>query len=143
MTETTKAPIWFWITGAVALIWNAIGLLAYIQQALMSAEEFAALPQSQQDLLATQPAWVSAAFAIAVFAGFAATIALLMRKRVAVRLFLVSLLAVLVQFSSYFIIDGYMEFITGQGWAIPALVVVFALGFLIFSRQAEKNGLLH
>ncbi len=142
MTETTKAPIWFWITGAVALIWNALGLLAYFQQVLMSAEEFSALPQLQQDLLATQPAWVSAAFAIAVFVGFAATITLLMRKRVAVRLFLVSLLAVIVQFSSYFIIDGYREFIAGEEWAIPTLVVVFALAFLLFSRQAEKNGLL-
>lgn len=142
MTDTTKAPVWFWIAGAVALVWNALGVLAYLQQVSMSAEDFAAMPPVQQDLLATQPSWVMAAFAIAVFGGFAASIALLMRKRVAVRLFLVSLLAVIVQFSSYFVIDGYMEFISGQGWAMPVLIAVFALGFLLFSRHAEKKGLL-
>ncbi|MGB5723645.1 MAG: hypothetical protein WBM39_04460, partial [Parasphingorhabdus sp.] len=82
MTQKTKAPIWFWVASAVALVWNALGVFAYIQQVLMSAEQFASLPQQQQDLLASQPTWVTAAFAVAVFAGFVAAIVLLMRKRV-------------------------------------------------------------
>lgn len=142
MTEKQKVPIWFWIIGAVALVWNALGVFAYVQQVLMSAEQFAALPQQQQDLLASQPGWVTAAFAIAVFAGFIAAIVMLMRKRVAVRLFLVSLLAVIVQFSSYFIIDGYSEYVADQGWAMPVLIVAFALAFLLIARHAEKKALL-
>jgi hypothetical protein len=143
MTDGKKAPIWFWIVAAISFIWNAVGILAYFQQFMMSAADFAALPEPQQNLLATQPFWVTAAFAIAVFAGFAASVALLMRKRVAVRLFLVSFLAVLVQFSSYFIIDGYREYITDQGWAMPALIAVLALGFLVLARQSERKGLLN
>ena len=142
MTEKTKAPIWFWVASAVALVWNALGVFAYVQQVLMSSEQFAALPQQQQDLLASQPGWVTAAFAIAVFAGFTAAIVMLMRKRVAVRLFLVSLLAVIVQFSSYFIIDGYSEYVSDQGWAMPVLIVAFALAFLLIARHAEKKALL-
>ena len=142
MTEKTKAPIWFWVASAVALVWNALGVFAYVQQVLMSSEQFAALPQQQQDLLASQPGWVTAAFAIAVFAGFTAAIVMLMRKRVAVRLFLVSLLAVIVQFSSYFIIDGYSEYVADQGWAMPVLIVAFALAFLLIARHAEKKALL-
>ena len=142
MIEQAKTPIWFWIMGAVALIWNVIGVLAYLQQALMSAEEFAALPPAEQHLLATQPSWVSAAFAIAVFAGFVAAVAMLMQKRVAVRLFLVSLLAVVAQFSSYFIIDGLREYMSGQGWLMPVLILLFAVGFLLISWQAEQKGLL-
>ncbi|MFK7841638.1 MAG: hypothetical protein AB8B54_05175 [Sphingorhabdus sp.] len=143
MQETNKAPIWFWVFGVVALIWNALGLFAYFQQVTMSAEQFAALPEVQQDLLASQPVWVSAAFAIAVFAGLAASIALLVRKRIAVRLFLVSLLGVLVQVSSYFIIDRYREFMSEQGWTMPILIAVIALIFLVISRSAEKKSLLH
>ena len=142
MTEKTKAPIWFWVASASALVWNALGVFAYVQQVLMSSEQFAALPQQQQDLLASQPGWVTAAFAIAVFAGFTAAIVMLMRKRVAVRLFLVSLLAVIVQFSSYFIIDGYSEYVADQGWAMPVLIVAFALAFLLIARHAEKKALL-
>ncbi|MEO9600697.1 hypothetical protein [Parasphingorhabdus sp.] len=143
MTDKTKAPIWFWVVGVVALLWNALGVSAYFQQILMSAEQFAALPQVQQELLSTQPTWVTAAFAIAVFAGLAASIALLIRKRLAVRLFLVSLLAVIVQFSSYFIIDGYKEFVAEQGWAMPILIVIFGVAFFLFARHAEQKGLLN
>ncbi|WP_417621652.1 hypothetical protein [Parasphingorhabdus sp.] len=142
MTDTSKAPIWFWVTAVIALLWNGLGLFAYLQQIMMSAEQFAALPEAQQDLLATQPSWVMAAFAIAVFAGFLAAILLLMRKRIAVRLFLLSLLAVVVQFSSYFIIDGYWEFISGRGWMMPALIVIFAIGFAWMAWHEEQAGLL-
>lgn len=142
MTDQAKLPIWFWIVGVVALLWNGIGVLAYLQQVMMSAEEFAALPEAQQNLLSTQPVWVTAAFAIAVFAGLVASISWLLKKRIAVRLFLLSLLAVIVQFSSYFIIDGYREFMSGQGWLMPVLILLFAGGFLLFAWQAEKKGLL-
>lgn len=142
MTDQAKLPIWFWIVGVIALLWNGIGVLAYLQQVMMSAEEFAALPEVQQNLLSTQPVWVTAAFAIAVFAGFVASICWLLKKRIAVRLFLLSLLAVIVQFSSYFIVDGYREFISDQGWLMPALILLFAIGFLLLAWQAEKKGLL-
>jgi di/tricarboxylate transporter len=142
MTDQAKLPIWFWIVGVVALLWNGIGVLAYLQQVMMSAEEFAGLPEVQQNLLSTQPVWVTAAFAIAVFAGFVASICWLLKKRVAVRLFLLSLLAVIVQFSSYFMVDGYREFISDQGWLMPALILLFAIGFLLLAWQAEKKGLL-
>ncbi|WP_417612124.1 hypothetical protein [Parasphingorhabdus sp.] len=142
MTVKTKAPIWFWVVGVVALLWNGLGVAAYLQQIAMSAADFAALPRVQQDLLSTLPFWVTAAFAIAVFAGFVASISWLLRKRIAVRLFLLSLLAVIVQFSSYFIIDGYWEFISSQGWIMPALIVLFAIGFLLLSWRAERTGLL-
>lgn len=142
MTDKTKAPIWFWLVGVVALLWNGVGVLAYLQQVTMSAAQFAALPELQQDLLSTQPFWVTAAFAIAVFAGFVGSISWLLQKRVTVRLFLLSLLAVIVQFSSYFIIDGYMEFISGQGWIMPVLILLFAAGLAGISWQAERQGLL-
>ncbi len=142
MTDQTRLPIWFWIVGVVALLWNGMGVFAYLQQALMGAEEFAALPEVQQNLLAAQPFWVTAAFAIAVFAGFVASIAWLSRKQIAVRLFLLSLLAVIVQFSSYFIIDEYVQFISVQGWAMPVLILVLAVGFLLIVRHTKKKGYL-
>tara|TARA_R110000850_G_scaffold131727_3_gene252622 strand:+ start:1833 stop:2264 length:432 start_codon:yes stop_codon:yes gene_type:complete len=142
MSDQAKVPIWFWIVGVIALLWNGIGVLAYLQQVMMSAEEFAALPEVQQNLLSTQPVWVTAAFAIAVFAGLVASICWLLKKRIAVRLFLLSLLAVIVQFSSYFIVDGYREFVSGQGWLMPALILLCAIAFLLIAWQAEKRGFL-
>jgi len=142
MTDQGKLPIWFWVVGAIALLWNGMGVYAYLDQALMSAEEFAALPEVQQDLLTSQPVWVTAAFAIAVFAGFVASIAFLLRKQIAIRLFLVSLVGAIVQISSYFVIDGYMEFISAYGWTLPALILIFAIGFWLIARHAANKGFL-
>jgi len=119
-----------------------MGVGAYLQSVMMTAEDFAALPQVQQDLIANQPFWVTAAFAIAVFAGFLGAIMLLMRKRVAVRLFLLSLIAVVVQFSSYFIIDEYIDFISSQGWTMPIAIPVIAIALYFFVRHTEKIGIL-
>lgn len=142
MENATKAPMWFWALAIIALIWNGLGVGAYFQQMLMSAEDFAALPEFQRNLLISQPFWATAAFAIAVFAGFAGAITMLMRRRIAVRIFILSFVAVLVQISSYFILDGYLEFINSQGWTMPILIPVFALAFILLARKFEKDGIL-
>ncbi|MEL6874242.1 MAG: hypothetical protein AAGM33_02095 [Pseudomonadota bacterium] len=142
MSKTHKATMGFWAIGVIAILWNGLGVAAYFQQMMMSAEDFAALPELQQQLLSSQPFWVTAAFAVAVFAGFLASIVLLLRKRLAVRLFLLSLIAVIIQFSSYFILDGYLEFIGTQGWIMPLTIPLFAVGFLLFSSRYEKAGIL-
>ncbi|MEH6789725.1 hypothetical protein [Parasphingorhabdus sp.] len=142
MMDQAKPPIWFWIVGVIALLWNGIGLSAYFGQVMMSAEDFAALPEMQQDLLAAQPIWFTAAFAIAVFSGFVASVCWLLKKRIAVRLFLVSLLAVIVQFSGYFILDGYTEQMAAAGWLMPGLIVIFAVVWLLIAQQTEKMGVL-
>ncbi len=35
-----KVPIWYWLVSAVALVWNALGVMVYLQQAFMSVEDF-------------------------------------------------------------------------------------------------------
>lgn len=142
MGTAEKAPTWFWAVAIIALIWNALGVGAYFQQMLMSAEDFAALPELQRNLLISQPFWATAAFAIAVFAGLAGAITMLMRKRIAVRIFFLSFVGVLVQYSSYVILDGYLEFIGSQGWVMPILIPVFALAFILLARKFETDGVL-
>ena len=77
----TKPPVWFWIVSIVALIWNGLGVMAYLARAYATDEMIAALPPEQQaEFLAEHPAWYTAAFAIAVFAGVLGCLALLLRK---------------------------------------------------------------
>lgn len=143
MSEMNKPPIWFWIIGVFALLWNAMGLGAYFQQFMMSAEAFAALRPEQQDLLVNQPFWLTAAFAVAVFAGFVGSILLLMRKRLAVRMFLLSMVAVFVQFGGLFLALGYADILTGAEWIMPILVPVLAIGFYLYARKIEQQAILN
>jgi hypothetical protein len=70
------------------------------------------------------PAWLWLDYAVAVLAGTGGAIALLLRRRVAVPLFLLSLIAVVVQF-------GYV-FIATDIIAIKGVVVAMAFPILIF-----------
>jgi hypothetical protein len=142
MTDGTKAPIWFWIIGAITLLWNTMGLAAYFQQFMMSADAFSALRPEQQNLLLNQPVWLTSAFAVAVFAGFVGSILLLVRKRLAVRMFLLSMIAVFIQFGGLFLFLGYADMLIGGEWIMPILIPIFAVGFYLYARKAEKDALL-
>lgn len=119
-----------------------MGLGAYFQQFMMSAETFAALRPEQQYLLVSQPFWLTAAFAIAVFAGFVGSILLLARKRLAVRLYLLSMVAVFIQFGGLFLAFGYADVLIGGEWIMPILVPICAVGLYLYARKTEQAGLL-
>lgn len=136
-----KPPIWYWAISALALVWNALGVMAYLQQAFMSAEDFKNLDPAQQDLLASQPQWITAAFAIAVFAGFVGCILLLMRKKIAVRMLILSFAAVVVQYSGFYL-EGYWHGLSGAALAMPILIPVIALGLIFFARHFERRAVL-
>lgn len=57
MSTSTKPPVWFWIVAIVALLWNALGIMAYLMRAYLTDEAIAALPQEQQVYIQNQPAW--------------------------------------------------------------------------------------
>ncbi len=82
----------FWIIGAVALIWNAMGAMNYLWQ--VSADSLAGFPESHRAIIETRPAWATGAFAIAVFGGALGCLLLLLRKSSAYYLFIASLLGV-------------------------------------------------
>lgn len=77
---TTK----FYSIAVLALIWNLMGVGAYLIQAFMTEEMIATLPEEQQaEFLVEHPAWYTALFALAVFGGALACILLLARKKMA------------------------------------------------------------
>jgi hypothetical protein len=86
-----KAPIWLRIVAALGLVWNLFGVYAYLQTVGMLAGGDAAMSS------AAMPKWVTGAFAIAVFAGALGCLVLLMLKRMATMLLVLSLLGVIVE----------------------------------------------
>ncbi|MBN2868591.1 MAG: hypothetical protein JXK08_07965, partial [Flavobacteriaceae bacterium] len=57
-TTAQKPPIWFWIVSVIALLWNAMGVMAYLGQAFLTEEALAAMPPEQQEIYSIDyPAW--------------------------------------------------------------------------------------
>lgn len=144
MSESTNKPrIDFWIIGIAALIWNLMGVYFYLQQAYMTDEDLAALPQEQQAIYANIPSWVTAAFAIAVFGGTLACILLLLRKKLATTIFTVSLLGIIAQNSHTFFMSDSMENIGIVSLILSAMVILIGIFLLWYSKKKETAGILN
>jgi hypothetical protein len=143
MTNSTNKPtVLFWIIGVVALIWNAMGVNAYIQQAYNTESYKAMLSPEQLEMANNTPAWAIAMFAIAVFGATLGSIFLLMRKKVAGTLFVVSFLALLIDMGHTFFAglgaDAY-----GPGGIMMPIMIFGIGGFLIwYAKNATKKGWL-
>lgn len=134
--STNKPPIWFWIVSVIALIWNAMGVMQYLGQAYNTESFKSQYTAEQLEMMSNTPAWAMAAFAVGVFAGLLGSVTLLLRKKWAYNLFLLSLLGVLVQmFHNLFIVKSVAVY--GPAAAImTGLILVFALLFFWFSKKS-------
>jgi len=84
-----KPHLSFWIVAIAGLIWNLMGSMNYIMQT--NPETVAQMPDVYQMIINGRPSWATGGFAIAVFGGSVGCILLLLRKNVAVPVFMLSL----------------------------------------------------
>lgn len=131
----------FWALAVLLLIWNLMGLMAFGYDGLITPEAIAKLPEAQQPLYNDRPVWVVVAFGLAVTAGTAACVALLLRRRLALGLFATSLVAVLVQDSWYFF-GGVIDVMGATAVIMPALVIGSLVGGIVLTRRAGGRGWL-
>lgn len=141
-TSSVKPPTWFWVVSVIALLWNLMGVSSYLMQAYTSVEQLEAMTQAERALFEGQPAWVTAAFAIAVFGGTLAAIALLLRKKWARPVFIVSLLAAIAQFIHWLFMTNSVEVYGPQAYVMPVLVVIFGIYEIFFAKQGIQKGWL-
>jgi hypothetical protein len=137
-----RVPGWYWAVAAAALIWEAMGCYAYLTQVGMDAATLAKLPAAQRDLWASMPAWVTGAYAVAVWAGLAGGAGLLLRRDWARLAFAASLVAVIVQFGWTFLATPILSTIGTSAAAFPAFILAVAALLLWFSAVAAKRGWL-
>ena len=135
--SNTKPPIWFWIIAVIALIWNGMGVMAYLVRAFMTDEMIAAIPEEQQaEYLIEHPAWYTAAFALAVFCGALGCLALLLRKKWAYMLFLISFIAATIQ-------QVYIMVTIEEASPIMPIMIIVVCAFLVwFSKMSTAKGWL-
>jgi len=143
MSESTKKPgISFLIIGIVALVWNLIGVMAYLDQAYMTTEELLAKSVAKQALYTDIPAWVTGAFAIAVFGGALASILLLLRKKLATFVFMLSFAGIVAQMSYNFFMSNAAE-VYDIGDIILSVMLLIIGAFLVwYSKKMEQQGII-
>ena len=140
MTETKiKAPTWFWVVAILALIWNLLGVSAYLMDVFMTPEMRATLPATEQELYENTPAWATAAYAIAVWSGALGSLLLLLRKSLAHTFLVLSFVGIMTQMIHAFFLTNSYEVFGPGGFIMPIMVIVVGLLLIVFARSARTK----
>lgn len=134
-----KAPKWFMIVAVILLVWNLLGVMAYLMQVTMSPQVLATLPEAQLEILENTPAWATAAFAIAVNGGAIGCLLLVLKRNLAGFFLQLSLAGVLVQmFHSFFMSKSFEVFGPG-GLVMPVMVIIIAIYLVTLAAKAKAH----
>ncbi len=141
MTDTkSNIPTWFWVVASLALIWDLMGVMAFIQTVTMTPETLATMSPAEQALYQQTPAWTNIIFAIATIGSVLGCVALLLKKAFASILFIISFIAILIQMGyAFFIVDSTAGFGPG-GIIMPIMVIVIGFLLILFSKKATSTG---
>ena len=138
----TKAPKWFIGVAIIALIWNLLGVLAYISQMMMTPEVLAQLSAEEQALYKNTPMWATIGFTFAVWAGTIGSILLLLKKKSAKIVLIISFIGVLVQVSHSFFFSNSFEVYGPGAMAMPIMIIIIGILLIWLSDKGMKKGWL-
>ncbi len=133
-------PRSFFILGAVALVWNLLGLVAYVMQVTLSDEARLALPEAERLLYESVPVWATSAFAIAVNGGVLGCALLLFRSAWALPVLLASLLGVVVQNYHSFVVAGVVDVYGPGAVVMPSLVLAVSIWLVWYAWRSRNRG---
>ncbi|MEP1032735.1 hypothetical protein [Ekhidna sp.] len=139
---SVKPPTWFWVVSVIALIWNLMGVGAYLSQAYTPDDVIAQMEQAMQDLINQTPAWATAAFAIAVWGGALGSLLLLLRKGLAYIVLIISFLGIVVQMFYNFFMSNSMEVYGPGGAVMPIMVLLIGIGLIFLAKKGKSAGWL-
>ncbi len=141
MTDIGKRPTppWFTIAAIGVLLWELIGCAMYLMQVSVDP---ALLPVDERAVWEAAPAWMTAAYGFAVWGGLAGAILLLMRRKQAAPVLLLSFVAVLIQFSALLLVPKLRELLTSDMLMLPFLIAVICFLIWRFAHGAKVNGWL-
>ncbi len=140
MSSSVKAPTWFYIVAAVALICNLLGVLAFFGEVTATPESLVEMfGEEDAQAIMDRPAWLTAVYAVAVFGGAIGCLLLLLRKKLAAAALATSLIAVIVQQASWYA-NGLAGKLEGMEWFMPIGILMVAIVLVMLAKQSLKKG---
>jgi len=138
-----KTPWHLWFIGIVSLLWNAMGAFDYLMTQTQNEEYMAQFSPEELEFFYGFPIWINSAWAIAVWSGVLGSICLMLRKKWAEPVFLVSFLAMTITAIHNYGLSNGLE-VAGDTFSIVFTAAIFAVCALLwlYSRTMSSKGIL-
>ena len=137
--NNSKVNTWFWVIGVVALLWNLAGLSAFVMDMTISADTLELMSDAQRQRYANNPIWLKIVYGIATIGGTLASVALLMKKKWAIMLFLISFVAVIIQFAFGIFGSNIMEESGTAALVLPIVVIIIAGLLWYYAKNCDAK----
>ena len=136
-------PIHLWIIGILSLLWNCFGAVDYTMTKTHNAAYLAKVPAEMMAYVEAVPAWFTVFWALGGWGAVAGSVLLLMRNRLAVPVFAVSLLGLAVTTLYQHVINpAPAEMRDGMMFGITVLIWAIAIVLLLYARAMARQGVL-
>ena len=138
-----RTPMHLWIVGVLALLWNAFGAFNYLMTQLRVEAVMAGLTAAQRTYIENFPPWSEAAWALGVWGGVAGALLLVLRNRLAVAAFAVSIAGLAAtSLYQYALSSPPEEMVQGSGLILHLIIWAIAVGLLLYAIGMRRRGVL-
>ena len=142
MTETTKPTTLFWIIAVIALLWNLSGLYAFFVEVFISQEALANMPDEERALYQSTPTWIKIVYGIATISGTAGSVYLLLKRKIAYTLLVLSVTAALIQMVYSAAATEAIQVFGVVAIIMPIIVIGFGVFLAWYSKACILKGWL-
>jgi hypothetical protein len=141
-TKATPTPHHLWIVGIVGLLWNLMGAVDYLMTQTKNEAYMGQFSPEQLEFFYGFPVWLVALWALAVWGGVLGAVLLLLRRKSAVPVLLVSLLCMVSTAVHNYGFSSGAEIMGGKGLIFTGVIFVIALCLVIYARKMARRGVL-
>ena len=147
MSEATvvtqeRPPRHLWVVGVVGLLWNLVGAYDYLMTETQNASYMGKFTPEQLEYFYGFPTWVVATWAIAIWGGVLGTLLLLLRRRLAAPVLLVSFRSMVLTSVYNFLLSDGVAVMGAGAVAFSGLIFAIALGLWLYARAMAQRGVL-
>lgn len=137
----TPRPVagWFTMAAVASLLFMGLGCVSYLMHVLADPSR---MPLDQRAAFEAEPAWVTGAYAMAVWVGLVGAALLLMRRRAAEWLLGVSLVAVLVWLAGLLLVSPLRNSMSANDLIVALVVAALTWTVFWFARHSRQRGWL-
>ncbi len=140
MASTSKAPWHLWLVGILALLWNGFGAFDFAATASRFEPWVSQFPQPAIDYIYALPMWNWIGWALGTWGGFIGSILLLMRNRLAVWAYGLSLLGA-VGSNAITLFDPPPADV-GANATLTIIIIAIAAALLGYAYWLSRRGVL-
>lgn len=140
---TVRTPWHLWVVGIIAVLWNGFGCVDF-SMTMSQPDTWLAqmgMTEPQRAYFEAMPAWTFVAWAIGVWGGALGGLLLLLRRKLAFPVFVLSFLGWLAGAIYAFVLSNGME-VMGAMWPMQLVIGAACLFFIGYARWMAKRGVL-